>query len=581
MSSSNSNSGDHNSNNNNKAAADPLPPATSSDKSDAASAIKQQQKSPLIKKPFWEERNEGEETASLKKREGGSAGGVGGSGSSSSAATKKEAAASTTTTTSNAFLDRLAQMDPQKITAKQQSMEASPPHHTSTPSGATSSPRRGGGDGTSEPTTKQTSTSTAASGNEGGHHKEDATAAASGAKKAAQSPSESIVRRSWHRVSDLTGNAVPAPLNPSQTRKEQKSEVIRDERKKLLVFRNVGMDLDRAILSRDIFLIPKYFRLGIDFAVDNELERMLRFFNEHAINEMKIIYEGKLLRGPLDRLVKVTGGHSLLLPKMDQLTPLHRLIAQSNSNTKGESSTATPNAQYNHKYGDPTLHTALHGGSFKKPTVVLLSQLGQRLGGEADRQWRAAVADALQQNSSKSGTGIKRSIIGSVPSPLSTKKPAQAAAAPSSNTPIQFLSVRSLDVQSYKWVHRLYVRRYVQSLPLHQPGSSSSSAPTTTSEDSNNKSPPSSSSTAAPTTTGGSAQPWSVPDTTFIGSNVFAPFFASPFCLRNYLLPTLLLVDHTGKVRWMSGGLPDAAEKASLPRLLGELELEYFKSKRE
>ncbi|EKG00048.1 hypothetical protein TCSYLVIO_009024 [Trypanosoma cruzi] len=107
--------------------------------------------------------------------------------------------------------------------------------------------------------------------------------------------------RFLQKLSELEKSAVFTPPRGSGFLKLQKSgseEKVLSERRRMLVFRDVGMDLDKPILSRDVFLVFKYFRYGIEFAVDNELERMLRYFNEHALNELKIIQSSKAYAWP-------------------------------------------------------------------------------------------------------------------------------------------------------------------------------------------------------------------------------------------------------------------------------------------
>ncbi|CUG85881.1 phosphatidylinositol-specific phospholipase C, putative [Bodo saltans] len=359
----------------------------------------------------------------------------------------------------------------------------------------------------------------------------------------------------------------------SAERKKNRQAAMETERKQLLVFRDVGMDLDKAILSRDILLIPKYFYYGAEYAIDNELERMLRYFNEHAINEMKMINDGKLMRGP-ERLAK----SGFLFPQLENITKLTSLVP---AGAAQDSTKVRP-------YGTAGTQSTFAGGAVKKPTLVIFSQLGQKVGGQADRMWRD-IALSYASPSFMSAMYPKMT----VPKPGDTKKlageeksdTATAAAMSIVQTkPLDVLSLRSLDVQTYKWVHRLYVRRFLKSLVDNTYQVDTAPVTTTISARTIDKSASTNSSEFS--SNGGgiieNAQArrayneWLL-NTTTVGSGMLKPLFKDG--IRNYLSPYAFLLDHKGQVRWMSAALPDDKERAALPKLFQQLGLEYFRDR--
>jgi hypothetical protein len=353
-------------------------------------------------------------------------------------------------------------------------------------------------------------------------------------------------------------------------RKKNRQAAMESERKQLLVFRDVGMDLDKAILSRDILLIPKYFYYGAEYAIDNELERMLRYFNEHAINEMKMINDGKLMRGP-ERLAK-TG---FLFPHLENVTKLSSLVPSGADRQDSSKARA---------YGTTGTQSSFAGGAVKKPTMVIFSQLGQKVGGQADRMWR----DIALTYASPAFTAMM------YPKMAVTKPTAGAGGAAAADEaaavsvvqtkPLDVLSLRSLDVQTYKWVHRLYVRRFLKSLidNTYQVDT----APVTTTVSARNAAIDKIGSTNSSEFNGGGKidnvnvrrayNEWLL-STTTVGSGMLKPFFKEG--VRNYLSPYAFLLDHRGQVRWMSAGLPDDKERAALPKLFQQLGLEYFRDR--
>ncbi|CCW63926.1 unnamed protein product [Phytomonas sp. EM1] len=426
----------------------------------------------------------------------------------------------------------------------------------------------------------------------------------------------------------------------AEARHEKIKQKIREERKRMLVFRDVGMDLDKPILSRDVFLMFKYFYYGTEFAIDNELERMLRYFNEDALSELKIIDNSKLMRGPstlsrrqkswpphphsafsspsiyaggenaawapdakpamspLDNRArfdsaprishaKTGGAESLPLPptfpnvscaNMRQFcadfnaevcqvlrdalrpSPLQSLFGGFFTTTKA----ATPVArgvQKNFSSKDASLFTPLSAGSFRRPALVIYSQLGHKFGSTADAMWRRlayhTICPALMAympEVEEQRTGADAAAKG----PLESKHHLKTTT--HRNMPIDVVSLRSMDLYKYRWVHNLYVQRFAQSLSMNT--QTSNNAQGNKKEDHFEAAMVNNALLAS---------------TTFLGTKMLEPFFTS-FNLRNYMCPYAMLVDHEGVVRWISGGCPDAYEAAHFPGLLRQLESEYFKS---
>eukprot|EP00796_Vickermania_ingenoplastis_P011093 gene11093-7720_t len=342
-----------------------------------------------------------------------------------------------------------------------------------------------------------------------------------------------------------------------EERQRRKEEGIEKERSKLLVFRDVGMDLDKPILSRDVFLVFKYLKLGKEFAIDNELERMLRYFNEHAVNELKIIHQSKLMRGPETLFAK--GTKSSLLGSFAKKTK--KDSASGNCSTQFPSVKCAnvaqfcppPSANSAARIGELIPSTSffkrfINGGAkgsevpsydrrnnslfstisplcFSRPAVVIFSQLGQKFGGEADAAWRKLAFQTIcpTLNFSDAEEGIL-SVAGRGKIQL----------------PMDVISFRSSDLHRFQWVQKMYITRFIKSLSAKDTFNDHLLA-----------------------------------STTFVGSKLLAPFYSS-LGLRNYLSPYAMLVDATGNVRWMSSGCPDAWEERVFPSLLKQLEAEFY-----
>lgn len=336
-----------------------------------------------------------------------------------------------------------------------------------------------------------------------------------------------------------------------ENRAQKKAEKIKVERSKLLKFRDVGFDLDKPILSRDIFLIWKYFLLGKQFAIDNELERMLRYFNEHAINELKIIHNSKLMRGT-ETLLKTSIGSMNAFTSSPSCKSSYSIkfptiicanVAQFCSNPSPTVSSflaqkffSSPtffkrfverrknenDAPLKYSTKSSSLNTVISSSTFVRPAVVILTQLGQKFGAEADKAWRK-----LAYSSICPGSNFFAERKSSQPqSPLMD---------------IDVISIRTFDLYSYKWAQKLYISRFINSLNSEE-----------------------------------TMENQLIASTTFVGTKVLHPFFDS-FGLRNYLSPYVFLVDSHGNIRWISSGMPDNWETKKFPSLVRELNLEYSK----
>lgn len=387
-------------------------------------------------------------------------------------------------------------------------------------------------------------------------------------------------------------NVLGGEANAAEARREakarKKKEQLMAERREKLVFRDVAEGLDRVDFRKDTFLWYRYLKYGPDFAVDAELERLLRYYNEHAAMEIKGTDDGKLMRGPNTLLQVPTEtsqdptsivAASLSFPRvvvsqMAQFLPrasIQPYLPQLRALPNGASSATnvvSPGQEKRSSYfsklvgatgsdsvgeyladasapsfdGHKDRKLAFVGGAFKRPAVVILSQLGQKQGGEATDAW---VAEALKY--------VEPAVNGKAASPSGG---ANHVTGSSTRRPIDIYSFRSLDVYDYPFAHRLYVRRFAASIA-------------STINDEVNAAVPSL-----------LAHPVSKAAHTFVGTGLYKSFMVPPFHLRNFLSPTVLLVDHAGNIRWMSAGLPDEVEKAYFPKLLTELELAYLKATR-
>ncbi|EAN88622.1 hypothetical protein, conserved [Trypanosoma cruzi] len=395
--------------------------------------------------------------------------------------------------------------------------------------------------------------------------------------------------RFLQKLSELENSAVLTPPRSSGFLKLQKrgsEEKVLSERRRMLVFRDVGMDLDKPILSRDVFLVFKYFRYGIEFAVDNELERMLRYFNEHALNELKIIQSSKLMRGPsvLSRKKSVSahgGGPFQLSPafpfmqaaNMCQFCSYTReteqMVADLMRPTSPraffcrakEDATANfaPKARYFSEQ-DLAQMTSFSSSTFRRPAVVIYTQLGQKLGAQADLEWRRLAYKTIcpyllkcLPTADAKGEGHVHSTCEQNTGGLRYRSKEDSVTLRRHSMPFDVVSLRSMDVYKYRWVHRLYVRRFAQSLVP----------------------PPFSLEHAA---TDAQVNGLITASTTFVGCKLLQPFY-SVLGLRNYLSPHVMLIDHEGRIRWLTAGCPDDYESEHFPALLKQLEEEYHHAK--
>nr|CCC90496.1 conserved hypothetical protein [Trypanosoma congolense IL3000] len=361
-------------------------------------------------------------------------------------------------------------------------------------------------------------------------------------------------------------------------------EKILNERRKMLVFRDVGMYLDKPLLSRDVFLVLKYFRYGIEFAVDNELERMLRYFNEHALNELKIIQNSKLMRGPQTLTRKKCRSSSMaasfsLVPsfpvvkaaKLSQYCcngkeTYERLEKLAKQGTLGENAyryslCSQKPLCFNRRFDerDPQQLTTLSKSAFRQPAVVIYSQLGQKFGAQADLEWRrlaySTIDPSILDCFPKEDVRGKGHVVSKTEQHIGGLRHRTQEGTGGSKirrAPIDVISLRSMDVYRYRWVHKLYVRRFTRS--LISPALSLSD-------------------NAEGELLGGLITAFS----TFVGSKLLEPFYTS-VGIRNYLSPHVMLVDHEGMIRWISAGCPDDYEKEHFPFLLRQLEDEYRQS---
>ncbi|KAH9599309.1 hypothetical protein LSM04_004908 [Trypanosoma melophagium] len=385
-----------------------------------------------------------------------------------------------------------------------------------------------------------------------------------------------------NEMENSTASSSSSFNSASKARKLVREEKILKERERMLVFRDVGMDLDKPILSRDVFLVFKYFRYGIEFAVDNELERMLRYFNEHALNELKIIQNSKLMRGPatLSRKRNLVNHESMpfqLIPsfpllkaanmrqycrytkdveqKMDNLLKTNSLCSFLRREKKGDNLKSVDMFR-SFSESDSAQMTSFSPSTFKRPAVIIYSQLGQKLGAQADLEWRrlayATIYPSLLQylpDTDIKGEGHIQSKLERHRGGLRVSSKEDSHGISRSTMAIDVVSFRSMDVYKYRWVHKLYVRRFAQSLI---PSVQSSESQTSDAQ----------------------LNGLLTASSTFVGCKLLQPFY-SVLSLRNYLSPHVMLVDHEGMIRWLSAGCPDEYEREHFPALLKQLEHEY------
>lgn len=278
---------------------------------------------------------------------------------------------------------------------------------------------------------------------------------------------------------------------------------------------------------------------------------------------------------------------------------------------------------------DSTQHV-FNGSNFRRPAMIVISQLGIKLATEANNAWCCSALKYLEPNSpfitlfddscntgnvygrsmknaasvTKSGddatirqtvlderlraqtqaaeeAGVsaadiidvtdvanKRANKSSNNATGSTSAATTKAPAPPMKRPIDLYSLRSLDLYNYQFVHRMTVRRFADSLKSLDADLIAAAAPTSSGD-------ASATSTPSPYLFGSVE---SIVANTFVGCGLLKNFFAEPFCLRNYIGTTVLLVDHHGRVRWVSGGKPDEQERLAVPRLLRDLEAEYLQA---
>lgn len=438
----------------------------------------------------------------------------------------------------------------------------------------------------------------------------------------------------------------------SERRRKHIEEKIKEERGNMLVFRDVGMDLDKPILSRDVFLILKYFRYGWEFALDNELERLLRYFNEHAMDELKIVQDSKLMRGPATLSKKrksippprsaphsgSSSGSSDAAPsasaaddaavhnKMEfQLdshfpsdlraanlmqytrTPFHAdsynvlrqylrrpTAAQTNlapffltavsATSSAGSTTALPATAltpeeirksmlgFAFSNADDTQFTKFSAGWVRRPAVVILTQMGQKFGAQAELEWRRLCCECLYPQL------LPHVPPGADAGPAAS--PAQAHAgggssssssAGGSNGAIDVIALKSMDSHlNFSTVQRMYVKQYARyyenksDVVVPSPALHASGAQTVNNVNTNNE-------------FSELYNLWVV-SSTFVGVRLLQPFY-KVVGARNYFFPHVFLVDGDGVIRWMSGGLPDAYERSYFPSLLKQLETEYYQQR--
>jgi hypothetical protein len=191
--------------------------------------------------------------------------------------------------------------------------------------------------------------------------------------------------------------------------------------------------------------------------------------------------------------------------------------------------------------------------SFRRPTVVTFTQIGQKFGTESANKWAqltlrslraSTVSDKDKPSPAANPPGkesTREETSAKTKEPVGAVEPEQYVFGFSGSEvcgrPVDYVSIRSMDVFWWKFTHPFYVRRLAKVVPNDQAKH------------------------------------------VFVGAGLIKPFFDS-MQIRNPLEPMCFLVDHCGYVRWMSGGAPDVQEEALFPKLLSQLEIDYMLSKR-
>jgi hypothetical protein len=363
--------------------------------------------------------------------------------------------------------------------------------------------------------------------------------------------------------------------------KQRRREKILKEREEMLRFRDIGLDVDRVILKRDTVQLLKLVYLGKEYAVDVELERMLRYFKEHQVVEVKNSYGMKIYCG-FDRLSSSAG--AVLVPPM-AVSKASQFFAPPEPGTVFNPEKVLQGSGV--KYGSAaSVVTNVSPMFFKQPTILLIGPVGTTATHEIEVMWREIYVDMVL--GTKAQTPAAPPLPASAPAakqaPKRTLKPppgielaekadanpqdsaatiiseedvVRAAAAHTSDyqllasqqkvpiprllpsdlprkPSVDFISIREIETP-YKFAFNQVVNRTCRRFPFQ------------------------------------------LLEKTYIGHSVMSAFFESALPLRNPRVTYVMLVDHHGRIRWTTSGPPNKEEAKLLPILLQQLVVEQLK----
>jgi hypothetical protein len=274
-------------------------------------------------------------------------------------------------------------------------------------------------------------------------------------------------------------------------------------RRAQLTFREVDYDLDRVRLGRDLLQWVTYARRGKDYAVDCELERELRYFPEQVAHELKV--NAKFLVGA-QRLPK----SGPAFPTLSNLTRLSSLAA---ANSAGAGAGAARG------FDSDTLSAS----AFTVPTLVIVSQLAHTSTGveDIDRYYVPLLAQALATPLAGAAASAGRSPEVKAATPrdvVSLIGEISGAADGGTKRRADVAFVKTIDFQSAIWTRRWLMRVMARRMDP------------------------------------------AVASRFYCGVRALRGF--APLGLRNYGAQYVLLVDHVGRVRWLSTGAPTEGEAA-------------------
>lgn len=315
------------------------------------------------------------------------------------------------------------------------------------------------------------------------------------------------------------------------------------ERKEKLRFRELDNELDRVRVGRDLFQWVNYLRKGESYAIDNELEREMRYFPEHVAAELKM------------NVKFLTGGSQLARPSTS--FPTLAELTKMTSAAKRE-------------FDSDRVTESTH---FAVPTVVFMSQFTHASLEAADivPVYAQLLREALL------GTGVYAA--NALPKAPGAPPPAQASAAASPSPPGSSSSSPSTKSAATSLLDKIDSRlseakalQLIEDILVASPsGVSKKDVPA----NSNSSSAGSGSVVdvlflkTVDFDSGLWTKNWlsrlhgarmlpALADRTFVGAHLVRKF--ASIGLRNYGAHYVFLVDHQGKIRWMSTALPTENE---------------------